>query len=164
MANPFVGIGTGVAGGAATGAAFGPVGAAIGGGVGGLLGGLSQLLQNSEEAKQKKRMREALEQQQYAQQYDRMADFYGVANDPVIRFMGGPGPMSDADIEQQIADQFPDRQPDWGAFLQSVAGAAGAVRNGARADALEQRLRDRYNNLYVGGGDGSLGGYWGGGR
>jgi len=158
------GIGTGIAGGAATGAAFGgPVGAAIGGGVGGLLSGLSQLLQQSDEAKQRERLRQQLQEQANSQMYSEAFDLMGGNKYPGLRAAMWD-PTSPQDVERMVADRTQEQEPDWGAFLQSIAGAAGAVRSGARADAFEQELERRRQNFQVGGGNGSLGGYWGGGR
>jgi hypothetical protein len=137
-------VGSGIAGGAATGAAFGPIGAAIGGAAGGLLGGISSLLQASEVAKQKKRMREQLEQEREKLKNDsyrdQLVDAMGQGNDPMVRAMRWDpnGGVSDEDINARVNGQFPEEQPNYAALLQQVAGAAGAVRNGMRADELDK--------------------------
>lgn len=148
----------GIASGAAMGAGFGgPIGAAIGGGAGGLLSGLSMLLQNSEEAKQKKKLREDLMAQQRDQMYSQAFDLVGGNNSPTMRAAMWD-PTSSADVDKQVNAQFREQEPDWAAFLQSIAGSAASVRNSSRADALEElRAKQAAHNGLMTGGNNGLG-------
>lgn len=129
MASPLFGIGTGVAGGAATGATFGPIGAGVGAGVGGLIGGLQSLLESQERARQREKAR-------------KLAKVMAMRNRAAA--LGGDTSYLDAKLAgRNIDEQFAEPAPNYAGLLQQVAGAAGTLRQNARAEQAEQMLRDR---------------------